>query len=463
MSSACPERARGDSLSDVLIGLDVGTTRVKALAVDPSGAVLVQDERPTPWQHDGALSQIDPSELAAVCIALAGEVGTGHRVCGIGVTSVAETAVLIDETGKPCAPAFAWHDPRGEWSPILEAVGATEFHCATGMKLNSKPSISKVLWQYEHVDGARNAVRMFSVADWIVRELGGEEVAELSLVSRSGMFDIVEREPWTVANELVGALIPDRRIVAGEHAGVGGGAIPDVLRGAALTSAGHDHQAAAFAMGASRHGALLDSLGTAEALLLTISPSTRELVGYFAERDINVGWGVIPDHLVVLAGMLTGLCLERVSAMLGASTREQRAAIANAALRTDRSGVDLGITRMDHDRLEFNHDIAEFDPGLVWRVAVEDLTGHSAEIQAIIEAQLGPHKDAMVTGGWLHDAMVRAAKQEQFPAFSTSQVAEPGALGAAFMSGIAAGVLQRPGPNSVPQWNAPSEVTSCQK
>lgn len=439
-------------MNEVLIGLDVGTTRVKALVVDVHGSVLSTGERATPWQHDGAFTQIDPTELAAVCIELAASVADEHRVLGVGVTSVAETAVLIDEHGVPCAPAFAWHDPRGEWSVIERDVGVSEFHRATGMKLNSKPSITKILWQYEHLDGARNAVRMFPVADWIVRQLGGEEIAELSLISRSGLFDITERVPWPVANELVGALVPDRRIVAGEHAGVAGGSIPRALHGAALTSAGHDHQAAAFAMGASRRGALLDSLGTAEALLLTIEPSTRELVGYFAERDINVGWGVIPNHLIVLAGMLTGLSLERVAQLLHAASREDRATIAQAALASSRADSDLRMTRMNHDSLEFNHDIAECDPGLVWRVAVEDLTGHSAEIQAVIENKLGTHTDAMVTGGWLNDAMVRVAKEEQFPGFATSEVAEPGALGAAFMSGIAAGVLERPGPNDVPRW-----------
>jgi hypothetical protein len=47
----------------------------------------------------------------------------------------------------------------------------------------------------------------------------------------------------------------------------------------------------------------------------------------------------------------------------------------------------------------------------------------------------------LVTGGWLHNPMVRAVKTRQFGDFTTRELAEPGALGAAELAGVAAGVV----------------------
>ncbi len=44
----------------------------------------------------------------------------------------------------------------------------------------------KHLWLNRHVPEARGAVRRFNVAEWIVKELGGEEATEQSQASRTG-------------------------------------------------------------------------------------------------------------------------------------------------------------------------------------------------------------------------------------------------------------------------------------
>ena len=47
---------------DLVVGIDAGTTRVKALAVDLSGRVVAQAAEPTPWVRSGAEAQMDPEE-----------------------------------------------------------------------------------------------------------------------------------------------------------------------------------------------------------------------------------------------------------------------------------------------------------------------------------------------------------------------------------------------------------------
>ena len=56
--------------TEILVGVDVGTTSVKAVACSLSGEVLASASRPTPWRRDGAHADIDARELADVTIAV---------------------------------------------------------------------------------------------------------------------------------------------------------------------------------------------------------------------------------------------------------------------------------------------------------------------------------------------------------------------------------------------------------
>ena len=138
----------------------------------------------------------------------------------------------------------------------------------------------KHLWLNRHVPEARGAVRRFNVAEWIVKELGGEEATEQSQVSRNGWLHLRGRRWWPQALEWSHAresLVPPL-VTAGTPLGcVGPDAGLSRLTGAVLTVAGHDHQVAAIGAGAAGEGDQLDSCGTAEALVRTVAPAlTRD-------------------------------------------------------------------------------------------------------------------------------------------------------------------------------------------
>jgi sugar (pentulose or hexulose) kinase len=445
---------------DVLIGVDVGTTRIKALAVTPSGDVVGEAAATTPWRHDGACADVDADLLAQTAMDVADatlddpRAGADPHVRGIGVTGIAESGALLDAEGRPCAPIMAWYDPRGLDAPIRERVEREEFWRACGIRLNSKPSLAKVLYLYREIPGARErAVRHLGVADWVVNAMGGEQVAERSLVSRSGLYDVLRDERWQPAIDLVGDLVAPRIIWAGEQAGTAGDSAPPRLRGAALTVAGLDHEAAAFAMGAMRTGVLTDSLGTAEALLRIFPPVDTDTLQRFVARDIGMGWGIVPGYLCLVAGLLTGLSLERMCALLGLSDRDARRRVAQEAAALPHRDGTFRLTEVSHEGLTLSGVTESLTQPQAWRGAVEDLTDNSTAVIDFINTELGPHREAMVTGGWSHDPMVALAKHRQLGDYTTSDVAEAASLGAAFFAGIAAGLLDRPGPQERPAWH----------
>ena len=211
-----------------------------------------------------------------------------------------------------------------------------------------------------------------------------------------------------------------------------------------LTVAGHDHQTAAFALGTAVDGALFDSLGTAEALVRTVrAPLDEGSIDRMAQLNISTGWGVVPDHLCLLAGLPTGISLERVGAMVGAPTPAERIELGRRALAADRSLTAMRISATYHGLTV--HDVDdEADPALVWRVAVEDLSERCRRILSAMSDEVGEHRSVVVAGGWLHNPLVRAVKAQQYGEFVDPRLPEPGASGAAQMAGIAAGALSPP-------------------
>jgi sugar (pentulose or hexulose) kinase len=103
------------------VGLDVGTTRVKAVAVDQSLKLCGRFAIKTPWRHEANLAEIDLKGLADAAIAAAaGAVNAaGGRARAIGVTGLSETGALLNDADLPMPPGLAWHDPRGNLAPIL--------------------------------------------------------------------------------------------------------------------------------------------------------------------------------------------------------------------------------------------------------------------------------------------------------------------------------------------------------
>ena len=399
---------------------------------------------------------MDPDELVAVVGRVLEQLVTedgwpeGARAIGIGVTSMAEAGVLIGPQGNAVAPAIAFHDPRGRSDVIKQAIDREEFHGHVGMRLNNKPSVAKILWLKENVETAATATTYVNIAEWIVHRLGGEPVSEISLLSRTGLFDVVERVPWQATLDLVGNLLPGRITIAGDSCGIATN-VPEPMRGAVLTATGMDHQSAAFACGAATTGSLFDSMGTAEAFLrFAPGPLSRDDLVRLAERDVAVLWSVIPDHVCVLGALVTGLSLERIRRLLGVETLEERAALAERALAA--STHDLALTDVDHTGLTVTGIDDDASPAALWRAGVRDLVALGTDLLDFIEASSGPRARTVLAGGWVHDAMVLEAKKEALGHFDVSEVDEAGALGASMFAAIAAGAMTRPEADEQPVW-----------
>ena len=188
-------------IDSLWLGLDVGTTAVKAAVFDAGFELVSHGRAPTPWRG----SELDPDELLAAAIAAAERALDGRRVAGVGVASMAETGVLTDDALRPVVPSIAWWDERGADEAAELADALPDFSERTGQPPSAMCTLAKYAWMRRNWPDAARGTRWFNVAEWIVLGLGGEPRPEASLASRTGFYDLHTGRAWAPAMAWVDA------------------------------------------------------------------------------------------------------------------------------------------------------------------------------------------------------------------------------------------------------------------
>ena len=104
----------GDPL---LVGIDVGTTSIKAIVFDTSGKIVAQSAIATPTHYPRpSWAYYDPEELwqhtVQVLRTITVDGNIASRIVSVAVASVAESMVPLDGNGQPVHHAIAWFDGR---------------------------------------------------------------------------------------------------------------------------------------------------------------------------------------------------------------------------------------------------------------------------------------------------------------------------------------------------------------
>jgi sugar (pentulose or hexulose) kinase len=373
----------------LLLGLDVGTSAVKAAVVDEAGRELSHGRAKTPWRQVPTGAELDPDALLAAAHEAARAALNGRAVIGIGVASMAETGVLADDALRPVVPSIAWSDTRG--AEEAERIGAElpAFSERTGQPPSAMCTLAKYAWMRRHWPESESGTRWLNVAEWIVLGLGGEPGAEASLASRTGFYDLHTGTAWAAA--MAWADAPATLAPPHQPAGtpLGRAAAPLAgTEGAALAVGGHDHAAAAVGAGAAGEGDVLDSCGTAEAILRATAPLDPAIVRRAVEDGFTVGRHALPGRFVLQGAFWSG---ERLQAIV--------------------------------DR--FGEDSPEFLQGL------EEAGATGADVLARMEALAGPRNRLVVTGGWSEGATARAVKRRHLGPFEHVAEGYAGCRGAA--------------------------------
>lgn len=259
------------------LGIDVGTSGTKTLAIDPQGKILAQAVASYPCQHPKPLwSEQDPEDwwqatVKTVCAVVKEAKLKAGDVKAIGLSGQMHGSVFLDKAGRVIRPAFLWNDQRtaAECEEIeLRAGGRKKL-----IQMVANPALTgftapKILWLRNHEP--KHFARLAKVLlpkDEVRRRLTGEFATEVSDASGMLLLDVVKRR-WS--KPLLAKLELDPSLLAPcyESVEITGKLTADTAKLLGLTTdcivvgGAGDCAAGAIGNGVVRTGLLSTSLGT---------------------------------------------------------------------------------------------------------------------------------------------------------------------------------------------------------
>jgi sugar (pentulose or hexulose) kinase len=288
--------------------VDVGTTRCKAVLFDEDGSAVAVASRSTPIRRDKDGSFYDAEELwGTVASAMEEVAASAGEVAAVGVGSMAETGLLVDRrTGEPRSIVIPWFDPRSARQG--EALGCKDDPLVrfrkSGLRPSFKHGLAKLMWLREKDPEALKGSIWLSAADYVVFRLTGEARTDHSLAGRTYAFDIQRREwdeEWIERIGLDPGLFPVALPAGVPAGGVRSSGVAGLPGGVPVAVSGHDHLCAALGVGAVRPGVVLDSMGTAEALVGAVEG--LDLGEEEWRSGLDFGCHVVPERHSWMGGM----------------------------------------------------------------------------------------------------------------------------------------------------------------
>lgn len=268
-------------MTDVFLGVDLGTTSVKVLALDGAGHELARGVAPGRLRRPTAeRAELDATEARADLVTAThdalGGLPAEAKIRALGFSCAMHGIMPVDAAGAPLGPLATWLDRRA--TPIAERWRrdgtAVALYRATGAPVHPMLPSCKIAWFAEHEPGLhRAAARWVSLKDWLVHDLCGEWLADPGMASGTGLFGVPERAWSRDALELAGvaadrlpavASTRTRRRVRGAAAAAFG--LPS---GVELVLGSSDGALANLGTGAVEPGIWALTLGTSGALRAT--------------------------------------------------------------------------------------------------------------------------------------------------------------------------------------------------
>jgi xylulokinase len=425
---------------------------------------VAEGSRPTPtlrprpgWaEHDAeALWQATGAALSEATAAIA----RPARIRGVAVASVGEAFVALDAHGRPTCPVIAWYDERAQPQLArLEAEpGRDRLFALTGLSADPTFSLCKLLWLRDHLPDALARTRLWlNLAHYLAWRLCGVPTTDLSLASRSLALGLHRRRWATDLIREVGlapAIFPEirpcgarlGRITAEAAAATG------LSAECVVGVAGHDHIMGALASGALAAGVLLNSMGSAECLTLSLPASTAE--PELGRRGYSQGV-VEVEHPVpyVFGGFPTsGAAIEWFRGLFGdlphdqliAEAEREPACCGGAAFLPDLRGR-ISPTPDPLARGAWFGIGGDTTRGALYRALLEGLAFAARETVDALSAlpALPRIRTVRAIGGNTRNPLLMAIKASVYDRpIAAAEMPEATALGAGLLGGCAAGVF----------------------
>ena len=299
------------------LGVDLGSTNIKAAVYTDSMALVGQQSRPVEYIRENGLVEFDAAryydDLTALIAQLVHTCGV-RTIRQIAFTGQAESLVCVDGAGRALMHAISWMDERS-----VEECGtlAAQFDAALCERVTGQQALlptwpaTKILWLRKHRPDVFAAAKTFMLLkDYVVFRLTGRKLADMSIATFTLYFDIYEKRYWTQMLDAIGVSETQLPPLV-EPCSVAGPLTEDAARALSLScdtvvNVGLlDHFAGMIGTGNVRPGDVTLSTGTVMALaVMAREPVPRS-------SGIAMHYGFLPDtHVMLPVAESGGVSLE---------------------------------------------------------------------------------------------------------------------------------------------------------
>lgn len=261
----------------MLLGLDIGSTSLKAAAFDEQrGRLLAQAEQRLPIRVDATgRREQDPAALLRALTAAAASLrrqvgGRWKSVCGIGLAAQGGSTILVDrDTGAPATPMFLWNDTRA-FGYFHDLVAQVPSRWWRAFSLRDEPGmgLARALWMRERWPRLfEGDPFLVGAGEYVFFALTGEWRQDACHALQSGCYDAVSNRLTTRPLSRLGLptnlFAPLRQGHAANPLTCGAATLLCLPAGIPVAGPYNDHEAGYLSVLAASRRPLECSLGTA--------------------------------------------------------------------------------------------------------------------------------------------------------------------------------------------------------
>lgn len=243
-----------------LLGVDIGTTSMKAAVYDEKGNEKGSVHLEYTLKSKGDFVEFPAEEYWSMFQKAYHTLSEGIHIDALSVDTQCETLILTDKDGAPLCDAIVWLDNRAtkEAEEIESVFGTEKVYTVTGQpEITATWPACKLLWVKRNKPDIWNKTeKIFLLEDYILYRLTGEFISEKTLQSSTIYFDIRKGTWWDEMLNYIGVTPEKLPKLVGSAQKIGTYKGTDVITGAI------DQIAGAIGAGVTKKGRISEMTGT---------------------------------------------------------------------------------------------------------------------------------------------------------------------------------------------------------
>ncbi|MDR1929743.1 MAG: hypothetical protein LBQ44_03845 [Treponema sp.] len=452
---------------DLLMGIDLGSTSVKAVIYDTSGRPAASastkldvsnDDPAHPtwcvWKYEDVWNSVKTVISQSVK-----DIPAGGKLRAIAVTGFGMDGLPLDKDGKELFPLISWHCQRTlpQFEQTRKIIDEKEMFTETGMRPFVINSIYRIMWmQQNKPEIIEKTDKWLLIEDYVNYKLSGEKLTDFSMAST---FSAMVQQTHTWSEKIISKLnLPAHIFPKPTQSGtVLGKVLPAVCAETGLEGdelvvlGGHDYICAALAAGIKSGSDLMDINGTWEMLVKGMTKVNTAYTDNYFYIESHVARNVWCGIASAISGDMMEWLKDNYGSPGDGGVWEKLMAEAEKS-----SSGSHGCTFLPHfsgstaPKVEptslgayvgMNNHVSRGD---IIRATVEGLTYKTREmLEAMTAGSSEAVKGIKATGGAVKNRFWMQAKADILGLpVETPELYEATPLGAAMLAGIGAGLYR---------------------